>query len=200
MRTKKKLKAIGVKCKVRMLVKAESLEDILTQMKTQRGVPADIPRVSSGIPEFDKLLGNNKHKKINFGLPEGTMSILAGEPGAGKSTLSDQLALSFANQGRLTALIVSEETKEQVVLRLRRLAPNGFTKKQNVNLKITPTLEINVAKNRLNEAKPEVMILDSLQGFQDSTADYKPGSIHIVKRPSQPLVHAPPSRPQKAGS
>ena len=69
-----------------------------------------------------------------------------------------------------------------------------------MNLKITPTLEINVAKNRLNEAKPEVMILDSLQGFQDSTADYKPGSIHIVKRPSQPLVHAPPSRPQKAGS
>lgn len=183
-RTRKIFKTKGVKFKVRMEVKAESLEDLIAQAKTPKGMPADIPRISSGIAEFDRLLGGNKHKKIGWGLPEGTMTIIAGEPGAGKSTLSDQLALSYADQGFTVALAVSEESKEQVFLRLRRLVPGprGFSKKQIKNLKITPTIEVNVAKNRLHDVRADVLIMDSLQGFQDINGGYKPRSIATVKR------------------
>lgn len=145
--------------------------------KTAKGIPPDVPRVSTGSDTFDKLLGGNSHPKIGYGLPQGTMTIIAGEPGAGKSTLSDQLALQFADQGMKTSVVSSEETVTQMFTRFRRLIRDKFTANHKKLINLTATSDVTALRNRLAREKPDAVILDSLQGFEDVKSGSKKGSL-----------------------
>jgi DNA repair protein RadA/Sms len=145
--------------------------------KTAKGIPPDVPRVSTGSDKFDKLLGGHPHSKIGYGLPQGTMTIIAGEPGAGKSTLSDQLALQFADRGMKTSVISSEETITQMLTRFRRLIRDRFTANQKKLINLTATSDVTALRNRLAREKPDAIILDSLQGFEDVKSGSKKGSL-----------------------
>lgn len=145
--------------------------------KTAKGIPPDVPRVSTGSNVFDKMLGGHPHPKIGHGFPQGTMTIIAGEPGAGKSTLSDQLALQFADRGMKTSVVSSEETVTQMLTRFRRLIRDKFTANQKKLISLTATSDVTALRNRISREKPDVIILDSLQGFEDVKGGSKKGSL-----------------------
>ena len=162
---KKIMKRMGFKVSLERVGLIETLEEALTSLGTGDGEPLDVPRVTTGYAALDRLFGGKDHEKIGFGLPQGTLTILNGEPGCGKSTTLTQMALKLANH-RTTLYITSEETKVQLIARLSRMAGSeGFTKRQVKYLKILCTRDINVATARVKYADAEVLIVDSIQGF-----------------------------------
>jgi DNA repair protein RadA/Sms len=83
----------------------------------EAGAAGEIERMSSGIPELDRVLGG--------GFVPGFYGLIAGEPGAGKSTLTNQLAVAMSRAGRRVGIASGEESNQQIKLRLDRLTDNN---------------------------------------------------------------------------
>ncbi len=105
-------------------------------------------RVSSGMPEVDRVLGG--------GWVAGSASLLAGEPGVGKSTLLLQLADAAASAGRTTLYVAGEESPGQVRLRAGRLGVAG-------RLDVTRETDAATLAAHLRAAAPDLAIVDSIQ-------------------------------------
>jgi len=116
-----------------------------------------LERVSSGMLEVDRVLGG--------GWVAGSASLLAGEPGVGKSTLLLQLADAAATAGRTVLYVAGEESPGQVKLRAGRLGVGG-------GLAITRETEADVLAAHLRGAAPALAIVDSIQTLtsQDGAA------------------------------
>jgi DNA repair protein RadA/Sms len=132
-------------------------------------------RISTKMPEFDRLLGG--------GLVSGSLSLIGGDPGIGKSTLMLQLAQNLAEQG-LTVLYVSgEESVEQTSLRATRLGAMD----DHLYL-LSDTLFSNV-KAQIDHLKPDVMIVDSIQILYKSELPSAPGSVSQVRELAMEFMH-----------
>ncbi len=121
-------------------------------------------RISTGIPEFDRVLGG--------GLVHGAVVLLGGDPGIGKSTL---LLQALAHLGDATLYVSGEESAEQVALRAQRL---------ELDLGRLPVLaEVALEKilATLNQRKPEVAVVDSIQTVFTEMLDSAPGSVAQVR-------------------
>lgn len=156
--TLRELKVKKEKLKIRETetVKPEKLKDIKTE-KYQR--------ISTGISEFDRVLGG--------GIVPGSLILLGGEPGIGKSTILLELV---SNLGPLTSLYVSgEESKEQLKLRAERLKING----QNIYL--LPETDINIILDTITSNSYSLLIVDSIQTMYDENYPATPGSIVQVR-------------------
>ena len=106
-------------------------------------------RSSSGIPELDRVLGG--------GIVKGSLTLVGGDPGIGKSTLLLQICRYQANSGKKVVYVSGEESLKQIKMRAQRLG--GF--KQNVFL-LCET-DINAAAEAVREAKPDMVVVDSVQ-------------------------------------
>ncbi|MBO4817485.1 MAG: DNA repair protein RadA [Bacteroidales bacterium] len=130
-------------------------------------------RISLGDQEIDRLLGG--------GLVEGSLVLIGGEPGIGKSTLSLQLPLRCPS---LKTLYVSgEESARQVKMRAERLggdAANCFI--------YSETLIENVVAEAL-EMQPDLMVVDSVQTMYSETVESSAGSVAQIKEVTSILLH-----------
>ncbi len=124
-------------------------------------------RVLTTVGEFDRISGG--------GIVYGSLILLAGEPGVGKSTLVLCIAGKLAAQGKKVLYISAEESKTQVKLRAERL------KIFSDNLYILSTTEMSSVKDALNKLKPEFVIVDSIQTVFDPELPTTPGSVTQVR-------------------
>ncbi len=129
-------------------------------------------RVSLGMAELDRLLGG--------GLVEGSLVLIGGEPGIGKSTLSRQIPLGC----ELKPLYVSgEESPRQVKMRADRLGGD------NANCMIySETLMENIIA-QAQEMRPGLMIVDSVQTMYSQAVDSSAGSVSQIKEVTSMLLH-----------
>jgi len=107
-------------------------------------------RVPTGLPVFDRLLSG--------GLVPGSVTLLGGEPGIGKSTLLAQLALKVAGTGKTVMYVTGEESPAQVSLRLKRLSPVLPPTLLFLDETDAATVAATIAKE-----KPHLTIVDSIQ-------------------------------------
>ncbi len=137
--------------------------------------PAEAPRLPTGLSEFDRVLGG--------GLVEGSVVLLGGDPGIGKSTLLLQSLASEAGSGRIRALYVSgEESSSQIALRAERLKlPTGA-------LRLLIETEIERILSLATTERPQVMVIDSIQTLYTSALQSAPGSVAQVRECAAQLV------------
>jgi DNA repair protein RadA/Sms len=137
--------------------------------------PPPLPRLISGIDEFDRALGN--------GLVPGSATLIGGDPGIGKSTLLLQVAGFFAKAGKTVVYISGEEGTAQISMRAERLglkdAPVQLAAETNLRNIIT-TLDDGVA--------PDVVVIDSIQTVFADTLESAPGTVAQVRASAQELV------------
>lgn len=127
----------------------------------------DDTRVSCGITEFDRVLGG--------GIVPGSLILIGGEPGIGKSTLLAQVADKLSSQG-LTILYVSgEESERQIKLRGERLGIHP------VNLFLLPETNLESIFDEIERMQPGAIIVDSIQTVFSSSIESAPGSVSQIR-------------------
>ncbi len=129
-----------------------------------------LQRLGSGYGEFDRVLGG--------GLVPGSLVLLGGDPGIGKSTLLLQSARAMA--GRASVLYVSaEESAQQVKLRWRRLAP--MEEAADADFQLLAETDLELVLQELEALRPAVAIIDSIQALHDAELTSAPGSVAQVR-------------------
>ena len=139
------------------------------------GATHDAPRLASGIAEFDRVTGG--------GFVPGSVLLLGGDPGIGKSTLLIQVAASLACGEHRAVYISGEEAVAQVRLRAERLGLAGVP----VELAAETSVEDIVAT--LSERKtPRLVIVDSIQTMWTDTVESAPGTVTQVRASAHSLI------------
>jgi DNA repair protein RadA/Sms len=139
------------------------------------GAVHEAPRLASGMAEFDRVTGG--------GFVRGSVLLLGGEPGIGKSTLLIQIAAKLATGGHCTVYISGEEAIAQVRLRAERL---GLAKAE-VGLAAETSVEDIVAT--LSEKKPpRLVVIDSIQTMWTHAVEAAPGTVTQVRGSAQALI------------
>ena len=134
----------------------------------RRGLP-------SGIAEFDRVTGG--------GFVRGSVLLMAGDPGIGKSTLLIQVAAALARTGQRAVYISGEEAVAQVRLRAERLGLGDAA----VELAAETSVEDIIAT--LSEAKtPRLVVVDSIQTMWTDAVDSAPGTVTQVRGAAQALI------------
>ncbi len=121
----------------------------------------------TGLPELDAVLGG--------GLVPGSVTLLGGEPGVGKSTLLLQVLRSVAEGGRSAVLVSAEESARQVRLRAERLGPVP------AGLLVVADTDIGVLDEVVRAGPPAVVVVDSVQTVADPEVTGPPGSVAQVR-------------------
>jgi DNA repair protein RadA/Sms len=129
---------------------------------------ADVARLSTGIGELDRVLGG--------GVVPGSLVLIGGSPGIGKSTLTTMALANLAGAGHRTLYVSAEESAAQIKLRAERL-PGGHA------LQIPTIAETDLATvlATLERERPEVCVVDSVQTLHASTLSGAPGSVGQVR-------------------
>jgi DNA repair protein RadA/Sms len=124
-------------------------------------------RYKVGISEFDRVLGG--------GIVPGSLILVGGEPGIGKSTLLLQIANILSNQYGTVLYISAEESPYQIKLRASRLGTLAE------KLFLVSETDLEVIKKHINNIKPKVAIIDSIQTINDYEITSAPGSISQIR-------------------
>lgn len=134
---------------------------------------ADIPRVSTGILELDRVLGG--------GLVQGSVVLVGGDPGIGKSTLLLQ-ALCYLCKSTPVLYVSGEESLEQIALRAQRL------NLASCNLKLLSETQVEQIIALAEQENPKVIVVDSVQTLFTQALQSAPGSIGQVRESAARLV------------
>ncbi len=124
--------------------------------------------------------GKELHRVLGGGLVRGSVTLIAGEPGIGKSTLFLQVALRLTNKRVL--YISGEESLEQIKIRAERV---GNGSEQLLLLAESDTQKI---FNEIKKTKPEVVIVDSVQTLQTPFVESAPGSVSQVRESAAEFI------------
>jgi len=135
--------------------------------------PANFERIKSGISEFDRVMGG--------GTVPGSVALIGGEPGIGKSTLLLQVSDKFAAQGKVL-YISGEESPEQIKIRAERLNI------KNENIFILPETNINIIGEYINLLKPVCVIIDSIQTINNPDLYTVTGSVSQIRETTTELL------------
>ncbi|MCI8965468.1 MAG: DNA repair protein RadA [Clostridia bacterium] len=126
----------------------------------------EISRVKSGFSELDRVLGG--------GFVNGSLTLLGGEPGIGKSTLILQICDKIQGDGKVL-YVSGEESGEQIKLRADRL---NISNKEIMFLGET---DINIIESTIENIKPKLVIIDSIQTMYSDEITSAPGSVSQVR-------------------
>ena len=126
----------------------------------------DKPRYSTGMDEFDRVLGG--------GLVQGGIILLGGDPGIGKSTLLLQ-ALSYLSDSLDVLYVSGEESARQIALRAKRLSL--VTK----NVHLLTEIQLERIQKILAKNRPDVAVIDSIQTIYSESLQSAPGSVAQVR-------------------
>src|SRR5467141_3905992 len=127
----------------------------------------DEVRISSGVTEFDRVLGG--------GIVPGTLVLIGGDPGIGKSTLLLQVADRLSSSGTVVLYVSGEESERQIKLRGERL---GVEAK---GLYLLPETNLENIFHEIDRLNPGAIIVDSIQTVFSSLMDSAPGSVSQVR-------------------
>lgn len=128
---------------------------------------AAVSRVSSGIGELDRVLGG--------GMVRGSLILLGGDPGIGKSTLLLQATNACAHQGMRVLYVTGEESPRQTKMRFDRIGANAE------ELWIVADTSVERIESHVNEIQPELLIIDSIQTLFTSGLSSSPGSVSQLR-------------------
>ncbi|MBR1619468.1 DNA repair protein RadA [bacterium] len=124
-------------------------------------------RVSTGISEFDRILGG--------GLVQGSLVLIAGDPGIGKSTILLQTSGGLANSDKKVLYVSAEESAGQLKLRADRLGV------KNDNIYIYPQTNLERIKSQIEELTPDMVVIDSIQAIYSQTVSSSAGSVSQIR-------------------
>ena len=139
------------------------------------------PRIDMHDEELNRVLGG--------GLVQGSIVLLGGEPGIGKSTLTLQTILNLPEKQIL--YVSGEESSHQLKMRAERLLSTKRSQDSNVqleNLQILTETSLENIFNCIKEVKPEIVIIDSIQTISTEDVDSSPGSITQVRECASALL------------
>lgn len=144
-----------------------------------KDIPAiDDPRIDMHDSELNRVLGG--------GLVVGSMVLLGGEPGIGKSTLTLQTVLNLNDKSIL--YVSGEESAHQLKMRAERLCENTEKTLQD-NITILCETSLNRIFEYANEINPEIVVIDSIQTIAMEEVESSPGSITQVRECAASLLH-----------
>jgi DNA repair protein RadA/Sms len=126
-----------------------------------------VERLSTGIGELDRVLGG--------GLVPGSLVLIGGSPGIGKSTLTTGALGNLAAAGRKVLYVSGEESAAQVKLRAQRLGPGALS------VPIVAETDLDAVLATLDAAGPDVCVIDSVQVLYDPALTGAPGSVGQVR-------------------
>ena len=145
------------------------------QLESLSGKSQDAPRLVSGMVELDRVTGG--------GFVRGSVLLVGGDPGIGKSTLLTQATSMLARAGHRAVYISGEEAIAQVRLRAERLglsdAPVQLASETSVE-NIVSTLSVG--------AVPRLIVIDSIQTMWTDTVESAPGTVTQVRASAQALI------------
>ncbi len=128
-------------------------------------------RTKTGISEFDRVLGG--------GLMPGSVTLLGGDPGIGKSTLVLQVAANLTSK---VLYVSGEESGEQIKLRANRLHV------KSEELLFLPETELHTILSVIKQESPSLVIIDSIQTIYDSNLENSPGSLTQLRETTSMLM------------
>ncbi|OYD17036.1 DNA repair protein RadA [candidate division WOR-3 bacterium JGI_Cruoil_03_51_56] len=147
----------------------------LTEIKTQQH-----QRQSTGIGELDRVLGG--------GLVPGSLLLIGGEPGIGKSTLTLQVCDRLAHADTKVLYISGEESVEQIRLRAERL------RAENEGINLFCAVELDEIVEATNQTEPGLLVIDSIQSVFSSNLTSAPGSVSQVRECTAELLRMAKAR------
>lgn len=158
------------------VVPASAAEDVRSRGGAEGAKPsklkavgtADYERIDTGIGELNRVLGG--------GMVKGSLVLISGEPGIGKSTIIIQTAANIAAKGAPVLYVSGEESEEQIKLRADRVCnsiPDSLFVLAETNMENVETACENI--------KPAFLIIDSIQTLYSSQLDSAPGSVSQVR-------------------
>ena len=133
----------------------------------------EMPRRPSGLKELDRVLGG--------GFVAGSVVLLAGSPGAGKSTVLLQVSCALAEQATVL-YVTGEESLTQLALRAERLELS------RERLRVAAETRVEAILAHAAEEKPALLILDSIQTLHTDDADGAPGGVTQVREATARMV------------
>jgi len=145
-------------------------------LETENSKPA-MKRLKCGISEFDRVTGG--------GIVPGSVLLIGGDPGIGKSTLLLQLVCKLSENNQQTVYITGEESADQVRLRGQRLG----IKDAKIGI-ATATNASDIAETIRRSPEIELIIIDSIQTMYLPALDSAPGTVSQVRAAAQELIQA----------
>ena len=139
----------------------------------------ELPRVRTGIGEFDRVLGG--------GLVPGSLILLGGDPGIGKSTLMMQMAMSMKDQ--VVLYISGEESVRQIKLRAERLDAA-----ESRSILLLAETNLDLILDVIERGSPDLVIVDSIQTMYRPGLESAPGSVSQVRESTALLLRLAKTR------
>jgi DNA repair protein RadA/Sms len=139
-----------------------------------------VERMETGIGELDRVLGG--------GLVPGSLVLIGGSPGIGKSTLTTSALGNLAAGGRRVLYVSGEESAAQVKLRAERLGPGALS------VPIVAETELETVLSTIEAERPEVCVVDSVQVLYDPVLSGSPGSVAQVREVAGRLMRLAKAR------
>lgn len=136
--------------------------------------PTAFTALATGVPELDRVLGG--------GLVPGSVTLVGGEPGIGKSTLLLQVAAEVAAGDRTVLYLAGEESPQQIRLRAERLGA------VHPNVLLAAETALPQVVGAMDQVQPDVVVVDSIQTLLDPELSSAPGSVAQVRSCSHRLV------------
>ncbi len=131
-------------------------------------------RISTGISEFDRVLGG--------GVVQGSLVLIAGDPGIGKSTILLQTSSELSSAKKKVLYVSAEESASQIKLRAERLQVKSD------NLYIYSQTNFELIKKHIEDMKPDLVIIDSIQAIYTSTIQSSAGSVSQIRECTNSLM------------
>lgn len=131
-------------------------------------------RFLTGIAEFDRVLGG--------GIVKGSLVLIGGDPGIGKSTLLLQVTKNLANSGKKVLYVSGEESLHQIKMRADRLG-NDYK-----GMQILCETNLDDIKDAVLEIKPDMVVIDSIQTMYREDVSSAPGSVSQVREATSLLL------------
>ncbi|CAK1243941.1 MULTISPECIES: DNA repair protein RadA [Fructobacillus] len=133
----------------------------------------DTPKVTTGLKELNRVLGG--------GVVAGTLVLIGGDPGIGKSTLLLQVSGELSNHGKVL-YVTGEESASQVKLRADRLDVGGQ------QFYLYPETDMTAVKKQVEEMKPNFLVIDSVQTMQEPDLTSPIGSVAQIREVTADLL------------
>lgn len=176
--------------------RSQSLTNQAEPKKISQVQIASITRISTGFSEFDRVLG----EEMKAGIVPGSVILLSGDPGVGKSTILLQTALNLASRSsrvegskdeeqtaNRVLYVTGEESEAQVTMRAQRLLNKGKNL-SDLNLFILATSQIDAAISHAERENYQLVIIDSIQTMEGESVPGYAGSIPQVRHATGRLV------------